>query len=365
MNRRAFARTTGWGALSAAAFPLSGSSLLYGNDPAETSKVPIGLCNHALRGMKLKAKRLIDYAIGHGMDSVQFNTLSVFENLEKNHLSALRQLAESHSITIYVGAGSICESSPRFSDRYGDARALLAEGIRVANAVGSPIVGVRIGNIEDRFEGGGIEPKIEEVIRVMKSMRGPALEAGITFSFENHAGDLRSKELVDLIEETGTDICSAFYDPGNAIWAMEDPMAALEVLGRHIRCTSVRDVMVWPAEQGAAFQWTAIGGGVMDYRYFTEYLAEHCPGVPVHVETISNSPRPIPYLTAEFWKGYPNLQASGIIDFLNLVRKGEPIQTAAPPPGKDPKEFEIESQERELLKSLDYLRSECGAGIKN
>lgn len=46
-------------------------------------------------------------------------------------------------------------------------------------------------------------------------MREPALEAGIKFAFENHAGDQRSRELLDLIHETGRDICAAFYDPGN------------------------------------------------------------------------------------------------------------------------------------------------------
>ncbi len=44
------------------------------------------------------------------------------------------------------------------------------------------------------------------------------------YGFENHAGDLRSEELLGLIEQVGTDVCGVMLDPGNALWAMEDPM---------------------------------------------------------------------------------------------------------------------------------------------
>jgi sugar phosphate isomerase/epimerase len=364
MKRRDFTKMVGLSALAMQVSPLTGSALHYRSVPAGSSKVPIGLCNHSLRGMRLKAKSLIEYAIENKLDSVQFNTLTTFESLEEEHLAELSRLAKANDISVYVGAGSICESSSKFTDRYGDATATLAEGIRVASAVNSPIVGVRIGNIDDRYTNGGIKPKIEQVIKVMKSMRGPALDAGIKFAFENHAGDMRSGELLELIEETGTDICGAFYDPGNAIWAMEDPMLALEVLGKHIICTSVRDIMVWATEDGALYQWTAIGEGLMDYKYYTRYLSENCPGVPFHIETISNSQRPIPFLKPEFWDGFPDLPASDIVDFLKLVRKGSPLEIEEPPAGTDKKEFDIKHQENEFSKSVKFLRNECGAGLK-
>ena len=123
--------------------------------------------------------------------------------------------------------------------------------------------------------------------------------------------------------------------------------------------------MVWETDNGAMFQWTAIGEGLMDYKFYTNFLAENCPGVPFHVETISNSQRPIPFLTPEFWDGFPDLPASGIVDFLKLLRSGYALEIAEPPAGTDKKAFDIEHQENELLKSLDYLRRECGAGLKS
>jgi len=199
----------------------------------------------------------------------------------------------------------------------------------------------------------------------MKSLRSEALDAGIKFAFENHAGDLRSKELLALIHQAGTDICGALFDPANAVWAMEDPMEALKTLGSTIVCTSVRDVTVWDTDEGVTFQGMAIGEGMLDYKLYGQTIAKLCPGVPLHVETISNSARPIPFLKADFWKGFPNLLAAEIIGFLNMARKGNPLEIARPPQGKSQKEFDIELQKSELLKSFDYLRRNCNAGLKS
>jgi hypothetical protein len=73
------------------------------------------------------------------------------------------------------------------------------------------------------------------------------------------------------------DVCGAMLDFGNAIWAMEDPKDTIEYLGSHILCASVRDVMLWPTEVGAIFQWTAIGQGLMDFPLYAEMMARLCP----------------------------------------------------------------------------------------
>lgn len=365
MRRRNFTKMAGMGALTMLSFPTFTSIDLFGKEQSSTSKIPLGLCNHSLRSMVLKAHQLVEYTITHKLDSVLLNTFQPLDNLEPEYLTGLSNMAKNNDVSIYIGAGSISEKSKSFSDKYGNARTLLKEGIRVASAVGSPIVGVRIGSIEDRYMDGGIEAHIEAVIKVMKSLRPAALDVGIKFAFENHAGDLRSTELLALIHETGTDICGALFDPANALWAMEDPMEALKILGSTIVCTSVRDTAVWETDEGAAFQGMAVGEGMLDYPRYAKMMAEFCPGVPLHVETISNSARPIPFLKPEFWKGFPNLSAAGIIDFLNLAKKGKPLEIKNPPAGINQKNFDIELQQSELLKSFEYLRRNCNAGLKS
>jgi sugar phosphate isomerase/epimerase len=364
MDRREFTRLTALSALALHAIPaISSSEMLEADHPASLD-VPLGVGNHSLRGLRPNANELIDFAIQHKLDSVQFNTLKPFESLENKHLASIRKKAKENDISIYVGVGSISEKSVRFSDSFGDARTLVKEGLRVAKILGSPILGVRIGVLDDRYTPGGIKPKMEEVAELMRYYGTAVSDAGIKFAFENHAGDMRSEELLELIEKTGSEICGAFFDPGNAIYAMEDPKVAMEALGGHIVCSQARDVVIWPSEDGAIFQWTAIGEGVMDFGFYTRFLSENCPGVPVHIETISNSPRSIPYLKDEYWEAFPDLRARGIVDFLKLVRRGHPMETAKVPAGKDKKTFDMEDQENELLKSINYLRQKYGIGLK-
>ena len=365
MQRRDFTKIIGLGTLGMQTFPTFVSTDILKIESSRSSKIPLGLCNHSLRSMRLNAKQLIEYAIEQKLDSVLLNTFQPFESLDTDHLSKLSKIAKVNDVSIYIGAGSISKTSTKFTDKYGTAEELLIEGIRVASVVGSPIVGVRIGAIDDRYLDGGIEAHIEASIKVMKSVRNRALDAGIKFAFENHAGDLCSEELLTLINETGTDICGALFDPSNAVWAMEDPMQALKILGENIICTSVRDIVVWETDEGATFQGMAIGEGMLDYQLYAKTLAELCPGVPLHVETISNSPWPISFLKPEFWKGFPNLSASKIIEFLKLDKKGTSQEIIHPPNGTNKRVFDIELQQTELKNSFDYLRKNCNAGIKN
>jgi sugar phosphate isomerase/epimerase len=338
---------------------------MFSAQAADATRVPLGLDGHSLRGMRWKADQLIECAVEQRLDAVLFNGLQYFKSLDTAYLQSLKTAAETHGMRIYIGVGSICERSVTFPNNLGSAESLLVEGIRVAKALGSPSVNCRIGKLDDRYIEGGIKVHIDEAVKVLKAVRGRAQDAGIKFGFENHAGDLRSEELLGLIEEVGTDVCGVMLDPGNAVWAMEDPMQQVQMLGPHVVCTSVRDYMVWESQEGATFQWTAIGRGLMDAPAFTQHMATLCPGVPLFVETISNSPRPIPFLANEFWKGYPNLRAAALVDFLNLCRRGRPIEVVKPPSGMDVKTFEKQHQRAEFVGSIEYLRRHCKAGIND
>ena len=178
----------------------------------------------------------------------------------------------------------------------------------------------------------------------------------IKFGFENHGGDLRTAEVLEIINEVGADVCGSMLDPGNSVWVMEDPMEQIQTLGKHVVCTSVRDYMVWESREGAMFQWTAIGEGLLEVPAYVQHLGTLCPGVPLFVESISNSPRSIPFLTDSWWSGFPNVRASEIAGFLALCRRGHPLSVELPPKGMDQIEFERQHQRQEFLKSVDCLR---------
>src|SRR5690606_36380392 len=127
-----------------------------------------------------------------------------------------------------------------------------------------------------------------------KALRNRALDAGVKIAVENHAGDMQARELVQLIEAAGKDYVGANLDSGNAAWTLEHPIANLEILGPYALTTSLRDSAVWQSENGATIQWTAMGEGDVDQKEYFRKFREFCPGVPVHIETISGFNREFP-----------------------------------------------------------------------
>jgi hypothetical protein len=51
--------------------------------PEPDPKIPLGVGNHSLRAWRPSAMELIDFAIEHNLDSVQFNTLNPFESIDE------------------------------------------------------------------------------------------------------------------------------------------------------------------------------------------------------------------------------------------------------------------------------------------
>ena len=320
----------------------------------------LGLDAHSVRGMKWSAIQLIDYANEQKLDAVLLNGLHYFESLEDAHLAKLKALADTKGVSIRIGAGGISQGAGGFKNTFGTPEQSLAKAVKVAVALGSPSVNVKIGGIDDRYKPGGIEARIDEAVATMKAVRNRASDAGIKFAFENHAGDTRSEEVLAIIEATGPDLCGAMLDPGNALWAMEDPMQQLEKLGKHVLCSSVRDYMVWQSPEGATFQWTAIGEGLMDVPTYVNRFKTLCPDAPLFVESISNLAFPIRFLTEAFWQGFPRVKAADISAFLALCRKGHELKIVTPPAGTDAKDFEQQLQKSEFTRSIATLRQHLG-----
>jgi hypothetical protein len=146
---------------------------------------------------------------------------------------------------------------------------------------------------------------------------------------------------------------------------MEDPLASLETLSPYVLTTSLRDSAIWESANGATVQWTAMGDGTVDLKkYFTRF-AELCPGVPVHIETISGFNREIEYLKPEFWKVWPKAKAGDLARFVGLAKKGKPRDTWKAPAGVDRKQAEQDYQKSEIERSLRYCREELGLGLKS
>lgn len=322
----------------------------------------LGLDNFAVRAMGWKAPQLVDYAASLGCNSMLISDLDAFESLDDGYLKQIRARADARSLKIHVGTWSVCPTSKAFKPNRGTADEHLALGIRSAQSLGSPVIRVVLGTWEDRLTDGGIERHMEALLGVCQRARTRALDAGVKIAIENHAGDMHSTELAGLVAQAGTDYVGVNLDSGNALWTLEDPLDNLRNLGKYVVTTSLRDSAVWQTPDGAAVAWTAMGEGQIDLKQYFATFDALCPGVPVHIETISGFNREIPYLKPEFWKAWPHMPAEAFAHFLALARQGKPRPVFQPPPGVDKTKAEQDFERGEIERSIKYCRETLGLG---
>jgi len=334
--------------------------------------IPLGYDNFAVRPLKWNARQLVDHAQALACDSLFITDFAPFEGkLDDASLGELRRYAADRGVSLVLGSWSICPTSKTFKPDWGTAEEHLALGIRMAKALGSPAFRVVLGNQEDRRSEGGIAARIADTVAVLKNCRPRAEDAGVKVAVENHAGDLTSRELAGLVAEAGGGVVGVNFDSGNACWTLEDPVRALATLAPHVATTSLRDTMVWETRaagdtpDGITCQWTAMGEGCTDLVAFFDLFEKACPGVAVHIETISGFPRTFPIYDPDFWGLFPDGRAEDLAAFLALAKRGRPLEPFRLPSGEARPAAEREYQLAELSRSIAFCRDTLGLGLKS
>ncbi len=335
---------------AAMSVPLLGSGTIRADKLQTGRKLALGYDNFAVRAMKWKVPELIGYAAKLKCDTLFITDFGPFEKMDDAYLKDLRRQGEDAGVKILLGSWSICPTSVKFRDTWGTADEHLQLGIRAAKALGSPAFRVILGARDDRKTEGGIEARIADTVKVLKRNRTRCLDSGVKIAMENHAGDMHTLELKGLIEEAGPEYVGANFDSGNAVWTMEDPVQALENIGKYVLTTSLRDSAVWESENGVTVQWTAMGSGDTDLKTFFRRFAELCPQVAVNIETISGFNHELKVRNDDFWKAWPKGKPKGYDKFLALAGKGRPREAGRV------------DQREDIEKSIAYCRKELGLG---
>jgi sugar phosphate isomerase/epimerase len=327
--------------------------------------IPLGYDNSAGGAMQWTARQLVDHAVELGCDSVFITDFAPFAGRDDDAaLGELRRSAADRGVAIALGSWSICPTSKSFKPDWGTAEEHLARGIRMARALGSPAFRVIVGSHDDRLTPGGIAARITDTVAVLRAVKPRALDAGVKVAVENHAGDMQSRELLRLVQEAGPEFVGVNFDSGNACWTLEDPLAALDRLAPFVVTTSLRDTMLWETPEGVTAQWTALGEGCTDLPAFFDLFEKRCPGVTVHVETISGFAKPFACWSREFWRAYPEARAEDFAGFLALAKRGRPLAPFRPPEGAARAEAERRYQLGELERSIRHARDVLGLGVR-
>ena len=331
---------------------------------SKSKRLLLGFDNFSIRALGWKAPRLIEYASKHKVDALLFSDLDVYESHDIGYLREIGQEVKKQKIILHAGTGGICPTSQSFKDKHGTAEEHLRLLIKVAKGVGSSVARCYLGSSKDRKTEGGIRRHMDVTIQTLKKVRSQALDAGVRIAVENHAGDMHSRELVELIEQAGPEFVGATIDTGNSTWTLEDPVETFRNLAPYAVCSGIRDSMVWQSHKGAKVQWTAMGDGCVDMKTLFQEWSNACPETPVQIETISGFAKEFPYLEKDFWPPYSTIRADDYSRFLALSRKGRVLSPFSAPEGMDKKKAQQDYQLAELEKSLAYCRKSLGMGRK-
>ena len=347
MNRRQFIAASAAATATATALPVL----------ARTPKpLRLGLDNFAVRAMGWNADELVDYTATLKCDSLFITDLFAFESFTPRYLREVKRHADDKGIRLYVGSWSLCPTSVTFKKDWGTAAAHLALGVRVCKALESPVFRVVLGSRKDRLTVGGIEARIDDMVKFLKANKTRATDAGIKIAVENHAGDMHSLELVQLVEAAGKDWVGVNLDSGNAVWTLEDPFENLKNLAPYTLTSSLRDTMAWPSTNGFTAAWRAMGEGLVDWNKYFSHFGKVCPDAPVCIETISGFNHELKVKTEDFWKGWPKGKPKGYAQFEAFAKRGKAVAAFKPAAGVDRKKAQQVFQKGDIERSIRFCR---------
>jgi sugar phosphate isomerase/epimerase len=330
--------------------------------------IPIGINTYCLRALKWKDIQLIDYADSLKMDAVFLQDSLDPEAMEPAHWRKVRDYVAEKRLHIETGTGAVL---PRSDSDFDASVRNLRQAVKRAKAIGSPIVRCLHAADREHLPSGPVEQHIETMIKLLRSVRSEAMDAGLKFAVENHK-DLLAWEMRQVIEGAGKEFVGSYLDTGNPVFVMEDPMTTLEHLGPLAVTVHLRDSVIYDTPRGIAVQWVPLGEGVIDFNAFIARLRQLATGVYIYIKPITGRPPALlPVYDGAFWKQYPDARAAEFARFLALAKKGRPYEShmvIEDLPGRQtPEAFvpAIQFQQREHMeRSVEYAKKALDLGVR-
>lgn len=148
----------------------------------------------------------------------------------------------------------------------------MIEHISHAVQVGAPVMRTVGSSLAFRFE--PHEPQLKKLAEMFKKAVKVAEDLDVKLAVENHF-DFDSEEYLRLIEEVGSDYFGLTFDSGNFMRLLDEPVKAMEKLGKYVRATHIKDIKIDPgvaADEWFFFSSVAVGDGYINVPKLAEML---------------------------------------------------------------------------------------------
>ena len=156
----------------------------------------------------------------------------------------------------------------------------MIENIDYAKAIGADTMRVVGSSLAFRFEPHG--PQLEKLTEMFKKAVKVAEEKGVKLAVENHF-DFDSDEFLKLIEDVDSPYFGLTFDTGNFTRLLDEPVKAMEKLGKYVYATHIKDIKITPgvaADQWFFFTSVAVGDGIIDMKTIAKQLKDlNYPGL--------------------------------------------------------------------------------------
>lgn len=331
-------------------------------------RYPIGLNTYCLRAFRWPDLKLLEYAASLKLDSVFLQDSLDPRVNDPAHWTEVKDAAKRLNLHLETGTGA---SLPRDLSDIQPSVTNLRNAIRRASAMGSPLVRTLIAGDRDHLPKAPVAQIIETMVRVLRAVRGEAMDAGLKIAIENHK-DLLCWETRQVIETAGKEFVGSYLDTGNPVFCMEDPMETVETLGPLAVTFHLRDSCVYETRNGAAVQWTPLGEGVVDFKKIIARARELCPNVNVYIKPITGRPPvTMAYLDPEFMRKWTDLKGSTLARFIALAKNGHPYDRdmviedigGRTPPEAYAAALQLQQKEH-MERSVEYGKKTLDLGIR-
>ncbi|HYW42841.1 MAG TPA: TIM barrel protein [Bryobacteraceae bacterium] len=331
-------------------------------------RFPIGLNTYCLRAMRWHDQKLLDYAAGLKLDAIFLQDSIDPGTNDPAHWKEVKDTSARLGLHLETGTGG---SLPRTPDGFDASVKLLRDAIRRAAAMGSPLVRTLVASDRQSLPPGPVEKHIDTMIKLLRTLRSEAMDAGVKFAIENHK-DLLCQETRQLIDGAGKEFTGSYLDTGNPVFVMEDPIQTVETLGPVALTLHLRDSVVYETRNGAAVEWVPLGEGIIDFRRILARAREICPPLYVYIKPITGRPpQVLPYLEPDFWKMFPDARAADVARFMALAKSGHPyeremvMEDVAGRSSIEPYAAALQYQQRDHMeRSVEYAKKSLDLGIR-
>lgn len=314
----------------------------------------IGVCAYSFN-TGYDAFQLIDMAVEHGLDGVEFPPDDCLHDLSPASLESARTGAEESGLFVVADGGQV----------EGE---MLRRLIPAAAGLGASTLRVVMSGVlggDRRPLSGRWNAHLAVCRDILREALPLAEEHGVTIAVENHS-DATSHDMRWLCEELDSAYIGITLDVGNVLAVCEEPFGYTERLLPYLRHVHLKDYTIHPSDEGFRIARCSLGSGVVDYPGLLTLIDGYrgqAGGITKTIELGAIYARHVRMLMDDYWAEYPDRDIRDILPFLRLywshVRPvGEDWRT---PREKDESIEALKAYEtREFEESVAYLK-EIGA----